>query len=64
MSTTEMPRNPGAPADALAGALVALFAVGTPAAWVYFSQTQSVVGLSDGVRYYVRYPLISQLLLA
>ncbi len=73
MSTTEMPRNPGAPADgpprvpsstlapprrqrrngrlALAGALVALFAVGTPAAWVYFSQTVSVVGLADGVRY-------------
>ena len=36
---------------ALAGALVALFAVATPAAWVYFSQTMSVVGLSDGVRY-------------
>ncbi len=36
---------------ALAGALVALFAVGTPAAWVYFSQTVSVVGLADGVRY-------------
>jgi hypothetical protein len=36
---------------ALAGALVALFAVGTPAAWVYFSATESVVGLSDGVRY-------------
>lgn len=73
MSTTEMPRNAGAPASgpprapsttlapprrqrrngrlALAGALVALFAVGTPAAWVYFSATESVVGLSDGVRY-------------
>lgn len=36
---------------ALAAALVALFAVGTPAAWVYFSQTESVVGLSAGVRY-------------
>ncbi len=36
---------------ALAGALVALFAVGTPAAWVYFSQTESVVGLSAAVRY-------------
>lgn len=36
---------------ALAAALVALFAVATPAAWVHFSQTMSVVGLSDGVRY-------------
>lgn len=73
MSTTEIPRNTGAPAGgpprspsstlapprrqrrngrlALAGALVALFAVATPAAWLYFSETQSVVGLSDGVSY-------------
>lgn len=35
----------------LAGALVALFAVGTPAAWLYFSETRSVVGLSGGVAY-------------
>lgn len=73
MSTTEMPRNAGAPASgpprapsstlapprrqrrngrlALAGALVAMFAVATPAAWLYFSKTESVVGLSDGVSY-------------
>ena len=36
---------------ALAGALVALFAVATPAAWLYFSETRSVVGLSDTVAY-------------